>query len=210
VTFLTEGDKRKTMNSKLWIRRALSTCLMVAVFATYSMVALAGSDRIAGELTITGNGLNGDTATVTVNGEAAKSGRSIFSSSIIATPSNAGAVINLGKSGIIELAPNSVFTISFDDKSVGGDLSSGKLTVLGASSAVTIKTASGQVVKASTGDSVNASGKKDDDPDKGGSPAWWLWAIVFGGAAAGILIAATQADNRVNISGTATTVSPVR
>ena len=199
------------MNSKLWIRRALSMCLMVAVFATYSMVALAGSDRIAGELTVTGNGLNGDLATVTVNGEAAKSGRSIFSSSIIATPSNAGAVINLGKSGIIELAPNSVFTISFDDKSVGGDLSSGKLTVLGSSSVVTVKTASGQVVKASTGDSVNASGKKDDDPDKdGGSPAWWLWAIVFGGAAAGILIAATTANNRVNISGTATTVSPNR
>jgi hypothetical protein len=197
------------MNSKLWIRRALSMCLMVAVFATYSMVALAGSDRIAGELTVTGNGLNGDT-TVTVNGEAAKSGRSIFSSSIIATPSNAGAVINLGKSGIIELAPNSVFAISFDDKSISGDLNSGKLTVLGASSEVTVKTASGQVIKASTGDSVNASGKKDDDPDKGGSPAWWLWAIVFGGAAAGILIAATQADNRVNISGTATTVSPTR
>jgi hypothetical protein len=175
------------------------------------MVALAGSDRIAGELTITGSGLNGDTATVTVNGEAARSGRSIFSSSIIATPSNAGAVINLGKSGIIELAPNTTFTISFDDKSISGDLSSGKLTVLGASSDVSVKTANGQVVKASVGDSVNASGKKDDDPAAGGgSPAWWLWAIVFGGAAAGILIAATTADNRVNISGTATTVSPSR
>lgn len=198
------------MNSKLWIRRALSTCLMVAVFATYSMVALAGSDRIVGELTITGNGLNGETTTVTVNGEAAKSGRSIFSSSVIATPSNVGAVINLGKSGIIELAPNSIFTISFDDKSISGDLSTGKLTVLGASSEVTVKTASGQVVKASAGDSVNASGKKDDDPDASGGPAWWLWAIVFGGAAAGIVIAATTADNRVNLSGTTTVVSPNR
>jgi hypothetical protein len=183
---------------------------MVAVFATYSMVALAGSDRIAGELTITGSGLNGDTATVTVNGEAAKSGRSIFSSSIIATPSNAGAVINLGKSGIIELAPNTTFTISFDDKSVSGDLSSGKLTVLGASSDISVKTADGKVVKATAGDSVNASGKQDDPPAGGGGPAWWLWAIVFGGAAAGILIAATTANNRVNISGTAVTVSPNR
>ena len=198
------------MNSKLWIRRALSMCLMVAVFATYSMVALAGSDRIAGELTITGNGLNGETTTVTVNGEAAKSGRSIFSSSIIATPSNAGAVINLGKSGIIELAPNSVFTISFDEKTISGDLSTGKLTVLGASSEVTVKTASGEVVKASTGDSVNANGKPDPPPAGGGGPAWWVWAVVFGGAAAGILIATTTADNRVAIGGTSTVVSPNR
>jgi phage baseplate assembly protein gpV len=197
------------MYSKLWIRRAVSMCSLVAVLATYSMVALGGTDRIAGELTITGNGLNNETPAVTVNGEIAKSGRSIFSSSIVETPSNAGAVINLGKSGIIQLAPNSVFTISFDNKSISGELSSGKLTVLGASSEVTVKTAAG-AVKASTGDSVNASGKKDDDPDSGGGPAWWLWAIVFGGAAAGILIAATTADNRVSIGGTAITVSPNR
>ena len=198
------------MNSKLWIRRALSMCLMVAVFATYSMVALAGSDRIAGELTVTGNGINGDAAPVTVNGEAAKSGRSIFSSSIIATPSNAGAVIDLGKAGIIELAPNTSFSVTFDDKSVSGDLTSGKLTVIGSSTSVLVKTAAGQVVKASAGESVNASGKKDDDDDNGGGTAWWLWAIVFGGAAAGILIAATTADNKASLGGTATTVSPTR
>jgi hypothetical protein len=181
---------------------------MVAIFATYSMVALAGSDRIAGELTITGNGMNGEASAVTVNGEAAKSGRSIFSSSVIATPSNAGAVINLGKSGIIELAPNTTFAISFDDKSISGDLSSGKLTVLGASSSVNVKTAAG-TVNANAGDSVNASGKKDDD-DSTHSSSWWLWAVVFGGAAAAILIAATEANNRVSLGGTASTVSPIR
>ena len=37
------------MNSKLWIRKALSMCLSVAVLATYSMVALAGPGRAAGE-----------------------------------------------------------------------------------------------------------------------------------------------------------------
>src|SRR6478609_4558428 len=133
------------MNSKLWIRRALSTCLMIAIVATYSMVALAGSERIAGELTVTGNGINGDAPSVTVNGEAARSGRSIFTSSVIATPANASAVINLGKNGIIELAPNTTFTVSFDDKSVSGDLTSGKLTVLGTSSSVNVKTNTGMV-----------------------------------------------------------------
>ena len=198
------------MNSKLWVRRALSTCLMVAILATYSMVALAGSERIAGELTVTGNGMNGDTPSVTVNGEAARSGRSIFSSSVIATPSNAGAVINLGKNGIIELAPNTTFTVSFDDKSISGDLSTGKLTVVGTSSSVNVKTTTGQVVKLAAGESVNAAGKKDDDDDHAGGTAWWIWAVIFGGAAAGILIAAVNANNRVDLGGTSTTISPNR
>jgi len=199
------------MNSKLWIRRAVSTCLTVAILATYSMVALAGSERIAGELTVTGNGMNGESPSVTVNGEAARSGRSIFSTSVIATPSNAGAVINLGKNGIIELAPNTTFTVSFDDKTISGDLVTGKLTVVGTSSSVNVKTSTGQMVKLTAGESVNASGKKDDDDDNNhsGGAAWWVWAIIFGGAAAA-LIAAAAADNKIRLGGTAITVSPVR
>jgi len=183
---------------------------MIAILATYSMVALAGSERIAGELTVTGNGMNGDAPSVTVNGEAARSGRSIFSSSVIATPSNAGAVINLGKNGIIELAPNTTFTVSFDDKTISGDLTAGKLTVVGTSSSVNVKTTTDQVVKLTAGESVNAAGKKDDDDDHDGGAAWWVWAIIFGGAAAGILIAAVNADNRVDLGGTSTTISPTR
>jgi len=184
---------------------------MIAVFATYSMVALARNDRPAGELTITGSGANGETSSVKVNGETARSGRSIFSSSIISTPSNAGAIINLGKSGTIELAPDTTFTVNFDDNSVSGDLASGKVTVVGAASGVNVKTATGDLVKLNSGESVTAAGKKDDtDDDSHGGTAWWVWAVVFGGAAAGILIAAVSADNRVAIGGTATTVSPVR
>jgi len=198
------------MNSKVLIRRALSMCLMVAVLATYSMVALAGSNRMAGELTVTGNGISGDAPSVTVNGESARSGRSIFTSSVIATPENASAVINLGKNGIIELAPNTTFTVSFDESSVSGDLSSGKITVLGASSGVNVKTNTG-ITKLNAGESVNASGRRDDDDDDNhGGAAWWVWAVIFGGAAAGILIAAVNADNRVSLGGSASTISPVR
>jgi hypothetical protein len=194
------------MNRKLWFRKTLSMSLAVAVFATSSMFALAGTSRVAGELTVTGS----QSSTVTVNGEAAKSGRSIFTASIISTPENAGAVVNLGKSGVIELAPNTTFEITFDEKSVGGNLSAGKLTVLSAIAPVDVKTASGRVVAAGAGESVSAAaGRQDDDDDDGGA-AWWLWALVFGGAAAGILIAATQADNDVNLGGTGTVVSPVR
>jgi hypothetical protein len=173
------------------------------------MVSLAAPDRIAGELTVTNIGTGEAAAPVTVNGEEARTGRSIFSSSLITTPSNAGAVINIGKTGIIELAPNTAFTIAFDEKSVNGDLSSGWVTVLSSSGEVSVRTANGDVVKVNAGESVNANGKKDDPDDTHGGAAWWLWAIVFGGAAAVILIEAAHSQ-KISLGGTAVTVSPTR
>ena len=73
------------MNSKLWIRKALSMCLSVAVLATYSMVALAGPGKAAGELAVSGKSVSGETTFVFVNGEVARSGRSVFSGSTITT-----------------------------------------------------------------------------------------------------------------------------
>jgi len=181
---------------------------MVAILATYSMVALASPAAAVGELTISASG--SDIPNVTVNGEMAKSGRSIFSSSVVSTPENASAVINLGKAGSIELAPNSTFAVSFDSSSISGDLTSGTVTVLGASAPVNVKTVGGQMVKLNAGESASAAGKKDDPDDDHAGAAWWLWAVVFGGAAAGILIATTQADNNVQLGGSAVTVSPVR
>ena len=71
------------MNRKLWIRKALSMCLCVALLATYSMVALAGPGKAAGELTVSGKNANGEAPFVLVNGETARSGRSVFSGSTI-------------------------------------------------------------------------------------------------------------------------------
>ena len=194
------------MNSKTLIRKALSMCLMVAVYATYSMTALASSERIAGELLISGKNSN-----VSVNGEAAQSGRSIFTASTIATPENANAIINLGKIGKIELAPNTTLTLSFNEKGISGDLTAGKVTVLGAKEAVNIKTIEGKTVKLSVGESVTAGqAQQDDDDDNGGGAAWWVWAAVFGGAVAGIVIAATSDNNRVALGGGTTVVSPNR
>jgi hypothetical protein len=205
--------KRRNMNSKLWIHRALSMCLVVAMIATYSMVALAGSEKVAGELIVTGKTVNGETPVVTVNGETAKTGRSVFSSSTIATPDNASAIINMGRAGKIELAPNTTLTVTFSEKGISGDLLSGKVTVLGASTNVGIKTADGNTVELTAGESATTAGKtaqdKDDDDDKGGA-AWWPWALVFGGAAAGIIWAATSSDNNISLGGSGTVVSPNR
>jgi hypothetical protein len=199
------------MNSKLWIHKALSTCLVVAILATYSMVALANG-KVAGELLVTGSNINGETPVVTVNGESAKTGRSVFSSSTIATPDNASAIINMGRIGKIQIAPNSTFTVSFDENGIKGDLTEGKVTVLGASNNVGIRTVDGNTVELAAGESVSVAGKVDDDKQskaaKGGS-AWWMWALIVGGAGAGIIYAATR-DNEITLGGSSTVVSPNR
>lgn len=200
------------MNSKTWIKKALSACLLVATIATYSMVALANAPKVVGELSVSGQTLNGETPFVKVNGEAAQTGRSIFSSSTIATPENVGAIVNLGKLGKIELAPDTTLTLSFDDSAISGDLLAGRVTVLNSSEAVSIKTLDGTVAKLNAGNSVAANNAKDDD-DAGasdGGKAWIAWAAILGGAAVGLIFAATTDNNDITLGGGSTVVSPSR
>ena len=198
------------MNSKLWIRKALSMCLCVALLATYSMVALAGPGKAAGELTVSGKNANGEAPFVLVNGETARSGRSVFSGSTISTSDSTGAVMNLGKLGKIELAPSTIVNLTFDDKGIFGELTAGKLSVLGASDNVIIKTLDGNSIKLAAGQSVLASGKaQDDDDDDDDDAAWWIWAVVFGGAAAGLLYTALS-DGDIDVGSGGTVISPTR
>ena len=197
------------MNRK-WINKVVSLCLTIALLATYSMTVSAKTDRMAGELTISGKLTNGVTPAVLVNGETAQNGRSIFTSSIITTPADANAIIGIAKLGKIELAPNTSLTINFDENGITGDLVAGKVTVLNATSDVNIKTPNGQVAKLGAGESATAGNAQDDDDDNDGGAAWWLYALIFGGAVAGIVIAATTDNNRANLGGGTTVVSPLR
>ncbi|HSK71000.1 MAG TPA: hypothetical protein VK892_04855, partial [Pyrinomonadaceae bacterium] len=107
------------MNSRIWIRKALSMCLMVALYATYSMVTLA-STKVVGELSVSGKAADGEVPMVLVNGETAQSGRSIFSSSTITTPESATAIINVANLGKVEVAPNTTLVVSFNEKGLSG------------------------------------------------------------------------------------------
>ena len=194
------------MNSKTLIRKALSLCLMVAIYASYSMVTLASTERIAGELLISGKN-----SSVKVNGEAAQSGRSVFSASTISTPENTSAIINLGKLGRLELAPNTTVNISFTEKGINGDLLSGKITVLGTNNVVNIKTTEGKTVNLNAGESVTAGKQQDDDDDDDDAgAAWWVWTAIFGGAVAAVVIAATSDNNRIALGGGTVVVSTNR
>ncbi len=196
------------MDSKQLIRKTLTLCLAVAVFATYSMVALAASDKIVGELSISGKNVQGENPTVTVNGENAQNGRSIFSSSTIATSPNASAIISVAKVGKIELAPDTTIVVSFDENGFNGDLITGKITALGVSENVNVKTPDGKSVKLNAGESAVA-GQTQTNTNSGGG-AWIWYALIFGGAAAAILIAATSDNNRTAVGGDTVIVSPLR
>ena len=126
------------MNINTWNRKALSLCLMVAVFATYSMTALA-TTPVAGEIIVTGKSL-GDKTSVKVNGSSVESGSSLFSSSSIITPENADAVINVGKVGRVQLSSNTDLNLTFDETSFTGNLSKGKVMVLSASKSENVET----------------------------------------------------------------------
>ena len=197
------------MNSKGWNNRALSLCLIVATIATYSMVALASSDKVAGELYVTGKNLNG----VTINGEIAANGRSVFSGSTITTPADTDATVNIGESGSIRLAPNTTMTLSFSGNVISSELLTGQMTVLRTQNVVSVKMTGGNVLELNAGETAAAgSGKAqdDDDDDNDGGNAWIIWALVLGGAAAGIILAASTNNNDLNLGGGTTVVSPNR
>jgi hypothetical protein len=196
------------MDSKQLIRKTLTLCLAVAVFATYSMVALAASDRIVGELSISGKNVQGENPAVTVNGENAQNGRSIFSSSTIATSPNASAIISVAKVGKIELAPDTTIVVSFNDNGFNGDLITGKITALGVSENVSVKTPDGKNVKLNAGESAVA-GQTQTNTNSGGG-AWIWYALIFGGAAAAVLLAATSENNRTAVGGNTVIISPLR
>lgn len=213
------------MNSKLWIQKALTTCSLMALIASYSMVALANAPAASGELIVSGSA--GDTSYVTVNGEPAKSGRTVFSASTISTPDGLNATLNLGKAGKVAFGPNTTFAVNFDEKAISGHLTSGNITVLGSSQPVEIKTLDGSLLRLSAGETAAATAnamRRDDTRDSTGKCIdsdndgkleceeggnWLVWGLVVAGAIAGLIFIAT-ADNDADIGGGAGTVSPTR
>ena len=196
------------MKSKSVIYKAFTTSLLVALIATCSMVTLAIDGKTSGEIVVTGNS-TAETAAVTVNGEPVKTGRTIFSSSTISTSEGSGAIINLGKAGRIELAPNTIFALSFDDASISGSLTAGSVTVLNASKSVSVKTLSGEAVQLNAGDTASANaGTATQTATTSGDNNWWAFALIFGGAVAGIILA-THDNNENRFGATVGTgVSP--
>jgi len=111
------------MISKTWSRKPLAALVAVAILSVYSMVVLASPAAKApsGELSIAGQ--------VTVNGESAVSGGTVFTDSLITTAEKSNATVNLSKLGRVELAASSNLKLSFTEKNITGLLESGTVHV---------------------------------------------------------------------------------
>ena len=128
------------MPSKTWSRKPIAALVAVAILSVYSMVVLASpaAKVPSGELSTNGQ--------VTVNGENALSGGTVFSDSVLSTADASNATVNLSKLGRVELLARSNLKLSFTDRDVSGLLQTGSAnisTVAGVG--VTITTADGTV-----------------------------------------------------------------
>ena len=119
-------------NSKtVYFRNIVACCLMFAVFVASSTVAFAlpETKSATGELIVSGSNASGDAAFAMLNGERAFSGRTFFSSSTVATTEENNATLKLGKLGSVNLAPNSILSLSFGDNKISGNLIAGQVKV---------------------------------------------------------------------------------
>ena len=192
------------MKSKLLAQHVLTMSAIFALVVTFSMVTLANAGNAVGELTVIKSGSANELSSVTINGEVAKSGRTVFSSSTITTPEGVEAIINIGKAGRIQLESDTVFTLATDGSSISGDLTRGRLTVLNAANGVAVRTAIGETVNVNTGETASANSNnttKKAAPGPGGLD-WWWWAAIIGGGVTTVVLIATHGNNNV--------ASPVR
>ena len=122
------------MLGKNCFQKITTSITAVAVLCVYSMVGLAASKDVTGEITVTGQ--------VTVNGQSAVSNTTIVSGSTVVTGPDSSAVISLGKTGRIEVLADSNIVLNFTDTSIVGILDSGKARVAnaaGVSTTITTK-----------------------------------------------------------------------
>ena len=186
------------------LRQTVAGFLAIAIISVNAFAFAAVPTKTVGEVLIADRG-----AKVTVNGELAQNGRSLFSGSTIDTPADSGAVVSIGGLGKLELAPGSSITLTFDDARITGALASGKVTVISASEKVEI-TANGSTASLGAGESAESGTTQDTTASASDNNSWWIWAAVFGGAIVGVVIATTSDNNRTAIGGGTTVVSPTR
>ena len=109
------------MINKTWSRKFIATAVAAAVLSVSSMLVLASPGARSGELSVAGD--------VTVNGQKAISGGTVFSNSVIVTAKDSRATVGLGKLGRVELMANTSVRLSFTDSNISGLLDAGQARV---------------------------------------------------------------------------------
>lgn len=181
----------------------LSAELVQAASARLIAKATTAQGAAQGRLTTRGNN------PVTVNGNSAKSGETIFTGQSIQTPEGVGATVNLPGIGRVDIAPNTNLTVSFEAGKVHVALVSGCVIVTANRGNVGSVEAGGRTER-TEGDQggvidVCSSATPGGAPIVGQGAASAAGAGASGGGAAAGTAAATAAGSGVGI-GTASTV----
>lgn len=184
------------------IKMTLNVALMASFYVVFAVMGLA--NRSIGEITVFSIE-NAVAPSVKVNGEVINSGRSLLDGSVIATDENSGAIVNVRGIGKVELAPNSLVSLSVEQKGLYADLSAGKLTVLEGNN-VRVKTTD-NIVSLNAGESATT---QQTQTNSLGNTPWLLWALLLGGTAAVIIAIAARRNNEIQIGSGTTVVSPIR
>ncbi len=193
-----------SIDTKRLALKVITSCVLFTFIISGSLVTLAAATKPVGEILVSGVSPV-DGKTVTVNGEDAKSGRTIFSSSSISTPEGMSAVINLGKAGRIQMAPGSTFVVDVVGNAISGNLTAGNITVLSSTQSVGVRTVTGETLSLNAGETAAATSTSAAKAQTGpGGLNWWVWAAIIGGAATAIILVATLGDDDDNVT------SPVR
>ncbi len=153
------------------------------------MVSLAAPSKPVGELFFSGGGAD---ALVTVNGEPARSGRTLFGDSTISTGDGVQAIVSVGKLNRIQLAANSTFALSEEPGLVAGSLVAGNITVINSLEGVTVRNLAGELVKLNAGETVGTNASTAVRQTRTGGLQPWQWALIIGAAAAVIIIVAAS------------------
>lgn len=123
---MEEKNNMKTGKISKGLRGITAFGLAAILMMASSMFVLAKTgDTLMGEITVTG----ANNAYVTLNGDQAFTGRTFISSGTISTPDATNATVKLGKAGFVNIAPKSVISLSFDEKSITGTLTEGSIKV---------------------------------------------------------------------------------
>ncbi len=188
----------------LWLRNITSACLAMVIFTTSSMIALAATPEnksLMGEITVSGQSINSNAPTVTLNGEPVMTGRTFFSAGTITTPENINSTIRIGKLGYVTLAPNTSLSLSFDENAITGTLSAGQIKVSNAEGVnVKIQTNAGLVTNESnlagsfTVNAEQTTQQDDADDDADGNSALGPILVFSGIVAAAVILVLVNRD----------------
>lgn len=119
-----------TLKNRIVKATAFALVLTVTHVCLSAGLVRAASTRLAAKAAAAQGGAQGRLTTrgnnpVTVGGNSARSGETVFSGQSIQTPAGVGATVNLPGIGRVDIAPNSNLTLSFESGKVNVALASG-------------------------------------------------------------------------------------